>query len=58
VEVKSLYSTFNECASDGKLDRPAFKKALGYAHPYLVAPGVYPRHPDTPWFPSCVLLWW
>jgi hypothetical protein len=46
VEVKSLYSTFNECASDGKLDRPAFKKALGYAHlylvPRLVAPGVYP----------------
>ena len=30
MEVKSLYSTFNECATDGKLDRPAFKKAIGY----------------------------
>jgi len=29
VEVKSLYATFNECSTDGKLDRPAFKKAIG-----------------------------
>jgi len=35
VEVKALYKTFTECATGGKLDRPAFKQAL---RPFLCFP--------------------